>query len=334
MKKFSRTAAMAVLVLGGTLATSVTVDAGGYGGSSGSSYGYSYGNTDLLGGADFSLQNYFNAAGELTPFFDQIDGTVGGGVEIKKDYIYDINLSNRAITMKWNKAPEFDQFEPYVGALSGISQEEAAAAPIADEYHFTFDTDISDFRFSAKTNRSLQPETRIEGTNTLIIAIPGGTDIGDGFNAKITVQPPVRNIRNLDFSLQNYFNAAGDLTPFFDQIDGTVGRGTEIKNEYIYDINLSNRSIKMEWNKDPQFDMFEPYVGALSGITQEQAAASPIADEYHFTFSEKVSHLNVVASWRSDIVPETRFEDDYTLVIAIPGGTDIGDGIGLRVWLI
>jgi len=97
-----------------------------------------------------------------------------------------------------------------------------------------------------------------------------------------------------EFSLQNYFNSAGELIPFFDQIDGDIGAG---------------------------------------GFSQEEAAAAGIADEYHFTFEEKVSHLTPIVDPWQGIEPEVRFEDDYTVVIAIPGGTTIGDGIGLRVWL-
>ena len=286
-----------------------------------------------LTGAQFSLQNYFNSAGELTPFFDQIDGHVGRGFEIKGDYIYDINFKDSSIVMRWNTAPDWDAFEPYVGAISGSTQEEAAAAPIADEYHITFDTDISGLRFDVTSKSTLQPNTRVEGDHTLVISIPGGTDIGDGFDARIKVRYPVNNVGGLDYSLQNYFNTGDGLIPFFDQLDGTVGRGVEIDDGYIYDINLSRYRIDMTWNTDPEWDAFEPYVGAISGSTQEEAAAAPIADEYHFTFEEKVSHLTPIVDPWQGIEPEVRFEDDYTVVIAIPGGTAIGDGIGLRVWL-
>lgn len=320
MIRFTRVSVIAALAIAGSITAGSTVEAAG--------------EPALLGGAEFSLQNYFNSGGELTPFFEQIDGSVGGGVEIEDDYIYDIDFRNSSIVMRWNTAPQWDAFEPYVGAIGGAPQDVAASLPIADEYHITFNTDISGLRFSAESNKSLQPEVRVEGADTLVISIPGGTDIGDGFDAKIKVRPPVQNIRGLDFSLQNYFNFGGDLSPFFDQIDGTVGSGVEIDSGYIYDINLVNRQIAMTWNTGPDWDMFEPYVGALAGLSQDAAAMLPIADEYHFTFSEKVSHFDVVTSPASDIDPDTRFEDDYTLVIAIPGGTTIGDGVDLRVSLM
>ncbi len=321
MKKFSQALLVLSLVLASTAAFT-TSPAGAAGEKTG-----------RLGGAGFSLQNYFNAGGELTPFFDQIDGTVESGIEIGEDYIYDIDFRNTNIVMRWNKDEAFDIYEPYVGAAGGLSKEEAAAAPIADEYHITFDRDISDLRFSVKPNAKLQPNLRIEGTNTLVVSIPGGTEIGDGINTKIKVRPPVRKINKLGFSLQNYFNAAGDLTPFFDPIEGSVRRGAEVNEGYIYNIDLAGRRIAMTWNTDPSFDLYEPHVGAAGGLSKEEAAAAPIADEYHFTFSEKVSHLTVTAETSEAIVPELRFEDDYTLVIAIPGGTAIGDGLGLEVAL-
>ncbi|MEM9522353.1 MAG: hypothetical protein AAGA37_23815 [Actinomycetota bacterium] len=145
-----------------------------------------------LDGASFSLQNYFSAPDDngdiaLTPFFDQIDATVGDGVEVT-NYIYEFDFSSDSISMVWSTDASFDQFEPFVGAASGITQEEASAAPLADEYHFVFDFDISDLTFSADTDAALVVETRVEGADTLVIAVPGGTSIGDGFDAEITVE--------------------------------------------------------------------------------------------------------------------------------------------------
>ncbi len=288
---------------------------------------------ETIDGLDFSLQNYFNAAGDLTPFFDQQDGTVKDGAEITDDYIYDINLSGRSITMEWNTDAEFDIYEPYVGAAGGLTQEQAAAAGITDEYHFTFDLPVSHLVPVVSATREIQPEVRFEDAFTLVIAIPGGTAIGDGNGLQVQLNEPVASIANLDFSLQNYFNAGGQLTPFFEQQQGAVGGGVEINDGYIYDINLSERAITMEWNTDPEFDIYEPYVGALGGLSPEQAAAAGVADEYHFTFDTPISHLIPAVSTRKEIQPEVRFLDPFTLVIAIPGGTPIGDGRGLQVFL-
>ena len=100
----------------------------------------------------------------------------------------------------------------------------------------------------------------------------------------------------------------------------------EISDRYIYDINLSERAITMLWNTDAEYDLYEPYVGAAGGLTQEQAAAAGVADEYHFTFDTPVSHLVPTVSAREAIQPNVRFEDTHTLVISLPGGTSIGDG--------
>lgn len=149
-----------------------------------------------LDGESFSLQNYFNAPDDtgtptLSPFFDQIDGTVTDGIEIPGQgadgYIYEFDFADDSIKMSWNTDAAWDQFEPFVGAAGGSTQEEVTGAPLADEYHFTFDSDISDISFTADSDASLVPEVRIEGSNTLVIAIPGGTDIGDGFDAEIAI---------------------------------------------------------------------------------------------------------------------------------------------------
>ncbi|NNE96557.1 MAG: hypothetical protein HKN24_11065 [Acidimicrobiales bacterium] len=90
----------------------------------------------------------------------------------------------------------------------------------------------------------------------------------------------------------------------------------------------------MRWSTDPAWDRFEPYVGAVGGSTQEQASAAPIADQYHITFSEPVSHLTPVVSRRASLQPDVFFLDDHTLVVSIPGGTTIGDGVDTRIRLL
>ena len=296
-------------------------------------------------GQTFELQNYFDPdvdsddPSELVPFFDSIKGRVNGKVEVdpaKQDYIYEFDIEKNSIAMSWNVGPQWDQFEPYVGAISGASQEEAAASPIADQYWFEFSKPISGFNVMADPSMPLVPDVFFADDHTLVISVPGGTSIGDGFDARITLSPPVRSIKGLDFELQNYFDAdTGDddpatLIPFFDQISGTVGHGVEV-TDYIYDINLRNRAITLRWNRAPEWDQFEPYVGAISGASQEEAAASPIADQYWITFTEKVSHLELSAASNKKLVPDVYFADDYTVVVSIPGGTNIGDGFNARI---
>lgn len=152
--------------------------------------------SSVLDGASFSLQNFFNAPDDsgtptLTPFFDQIDATVGEGVEVDiaaTNYIYEFAFTGSTIEMGWNPDTSYDQFEPYVGAVGGFTQEQASAAPIADEYHFVFDRDISDVTFTADPSASLVPEVRVEDGNTLVIAVPGGASVGDGISAVISFE--------------------------------------------------------------------------------------------------------------------------------------------------
>ncbi len=145
-------------------------------------------NQPQLHGTTYHLQNNLNAFGELTPFFDAYDGRVGPKVEIPAGYIYDIDITQRSITMDWNTDPEWDIFEPYVGGLAGFTQEEASALPLADEYWITFGKPISDLTFSADESMPLVPNVRTEGDYTLVISVPGGTDIGDGINAVINIE--------------------------------------------------------------------------------------------------------------------------------------------------
>lgn len=150
----------------------------------------------------------------------------------------------------------------------------------------------------------------------------------------------VRSLRGLDFTLQNNFDSdvndpdPATLSPFFEPQSGTVGRGIEIDDGYIYNIDLKPRSITMRWNTDPAWDRFEPFVGAIVGLGQEEAAAQPFADQYHITFSEPVSHLRVKVAKRAELQPDVFFLDDHTLVVSIAGGTTIGDGVDTRIWLL
>ncbi len=144
-------------------------------------------NKAQLHGAKYHLQNNFNFGGELTPFFDAYKGRVGPKVEIGSGYIYDIDISRRSITMSWNTDAEWDLYEPYVGGIAGLSQDEASALPLADEYWITFSKPVSDLTFTADSSMSLVPNVRVVGDYTLVISIPGGTTIGDGFDAVINV---------------------------------------------------------------------------------------------------------------------------------------------------
>ena len=145
-------------------------------------------NQPQLFGTTFELQNNLNFAGELTPFFDAYSGRVGPKVEVPGGYIYDIDIDRRSISMSWNTDPEWDIFEPYVGGLAGFTQAQAAGLPLADEYWITFSKPISDLTFVADPTMTLVPEVRVEGDHTLVISVPGGTTIGDGFDAVIRIE--------------------------------------------------------------------------------------------------------------------------------------------------
>lgn len=153
----------------------------------------------IAAGQTFTLQNYFAtpdpASGEtiFIPFFDPIVATVGLGQEIGP-YLYTFDITGTAIEMAWDTTPDNelppgaepnDFYPPFVGSISGITQEQAAAAGIADEYWFDFDQDITGVTFTVDTTKTLVPEVRIEDGDTLVISVPGGTDIGNGFDARI-----------------------------------------------------------------------------------------------------------------------------------------------------
>ncbi len=59
-----------------------------------------------------------------------------------------------------------------------------------------------------------------------------------------------------------------------------------------------------------------------------------MSKQYHhmsgswITFEKPISDLTFTADDSMPLVPNLRTGGDYTLVISIPGGTDIGDGIG------
>lgn len=154
-----------------------------------------------LGGKSFTLQNYLAnpdpATGETAfiPFFDPIEAEVGPGLEVGP-FLYDIDFSATDITMVWNTTPDSelpegaepnDIYPPYVGALAGLSQEAAAASGIADEYWFDFNRDLTGLTFTVDSSQTLVPNVRIENGDTLVISVPGGTSIGDGFNARVVV---------------------------------------------------------------------------------------------------------------------------------------------------
>lgn len=151
----------------------------------------SSGKADLYG-MNYTMQNYFSIGGELIPFFDEQSGQINRGVEVRQSdhYIYSFNFTRSTIVMRWNLSPEFDFFEPYVGKAGDFSPEEAAAAGFADQYHITFDQPISHFDIAASAGAALTPDVHVIDDYTVVISLPGGTPIGDGFNAVITFMQP------------------------------------------------------------------------------------------------------------------------------------------------
>jgi hypothetical protein len=123
----------------------------------------------------------------LTPFFDPVAGRVLPGPETDGSYIYDIDITRNTIVMRWNTDPAWDAFEPYVGAIGGTRQEVAAGLPIADEYWFTFGRDLTGLTFTVDTGSTLKAIVRVEDEHTVVVSVPGGTTIGDGYDAVIRV---------------------------------------------------------------------------------------------------------------------------------------------------
>jgi hypothetical protein len=136
------------------------------------------------------------------------------------------------------------------------------------------------------------------------------------------------NLYTSNFEMQNFFFTGEALIPFFEPQSGQINQGIEIRqsDNYIYSFNFTRSTIIMRWNQSPEFDFYEPYVAAAAGLTQEEAAASPFEDRYVITFDEPISGYEIAASESMPLVPEVRVLDDYTLEIAIPAGTAIGDG--------
>ena len=137
------------------------------------------------------------------------------------------------------------------------------------------------------------------------------------------------NLIGRRYSVQNNFNFGGDLTPFDTERTGVIrGRKTEIQgSSYFYNINFKANRIVMNWSDSPDYDIYEPYVGKAGGLTQEDAAAAPAADEYWITMSGPITGYDITANPNKDIVPEIRIIDDNTFVVAFPGGTDLADNL-------
>ncbi len=146
---------------------------------------------DSLIGQTYSVQNNFNQAGEVTPFDTERTGVIRGRrTEISGDsYFYNINFKADRIVMNWSDSPDYDIYGTYVGQGAGLTQEEAAAAPIADEYWITMSEPITDYVITANTNKDIVPTIRVIDDNTFVIAVAGGTTIGDNLKAVINFAP-------------------------------------------------------------------------------------------------------------------------------------------------
>ncbi len=163
----------------------------------------------------------------------------------------------------------------------------------------------------------------------LSLALVGLTGV-----ASAQSEAPARaDLYGMDYTMQNYLAIGDELIPFFDEQSGQINRGVEIRQSdgYIYSFNFTRSTIIMRWNLSPDFDFFEPYVGKAGGFSPEEAAAAGLADQYHITFEEPISHFEIAASSDLPLTPDVHIVDDYTLVISIPGGTTIGDGVNAAI---
>ena len=257
-----------------------------------------------LRGFDVAIQNNFNFIGALTPRFGRQTAEIGAGIEVlggSGGYIYEFDFTADSMTMNWNTDPFWDDWEPYVGinvddsALSytleeAINLATASDEPFADEYHIRFNKPIGPFAVTANTNKTLIPNIRRPDDYTLILSFPGGTTVGDGFDAEIFFTVPTATPEA----------PSGVITS---EVLATISdpdpNGCDFWIRHQYRItdgcgNFTDHFAEFTWREDtevPTFDEFpedqvlecNPLVVPLPNVHQIQASDNcddPIVDVY------------------------------------------------------
>ncbi len=131
----------------------------------------------LVGG--FSLANALaEAGGDFAPGIDAQSSVASSGVEFAPFGPFNIDVGGESISMDWNEAPEFDDFERTIEAGE------------VEQYTFAFDDAVlAGVTASADESQSLVPGVSQPDDNTVVVEFGEGLTLGDGQRAVIVLTP-------------------------------------------------------------------------------------------------------------------------------------------------
>lgn len=118
-----------------------------------------------------TFESLDQTGGEEVPFGEPEEAVVGPDIEFTPFILYDIDISDDAITMDYAAGEE----------LAGVVE-----AGTVDRYRFTFSEGVLEDAVADET-AALVPRVEVESPTTLLVEIGEGLEIGDGFSASIRV---------------------------------------------------------------------------------------------------------------------------------------------------
>lgn len=280
-----------------------------------------------LNGVFVTVANTFTVPGadrsEL-PYGNRTAGRIGPGVEVptsQSGFTYTIDVDGQGISMVW------DTDNAAIDDIEGVQEDE-----FVDIYTFTFAEPIlAGLQAAAVASASLVPDVEIISDTELVVTTGPGTEIGDGFDARIVLSRsgavgtpmPVQPGYGLDDVFVTASNLVrvdgGDEFPFGNRTAARVGDDVEInpsQSGFDYLIDVDATSVRFIWDQsNPLLD------------EREGAIPAGVEDIYVLTFAEPVlADLRAEVDQGSSLVPFVEVISDTELVVIMGEGDIVGDG--------
>ena len=236
--------------------------------------------------------------------------------------LYDIDVDGGLISMNYN-------------FLTGSGADPARVIELGTFYRYYFDfeglaTNEIITSATAETTRNLIPNVTVVDSDTVLVEIGPGMELGTNFNALILVgvEELPRSIDGTDVTVsattQSLLGTSGIEIPNGDPSVTTVvdGSGPELTSfSNIYDVNLESNQISMTFNL------------AAGAPDPSRVIEAGTFERYYFEFDlgTNESITSATANTGSTLVPNVSVTGGDTIVVEVGPGMQIGTGQNAQI---
>lgn len=271
-------------------------------------------------------------------FQSSVPGSGTGGVEIPvgepQRVTVEQSLTDPEVTRfldSWNIDIDGDRIAIVFDHDPSVTPDPSGTIAAGTFHRFYFDVSgLADGEFissvSPEPSRNLVPTVRLIDSDTILVEIGPGMDLGPGSNALITVgvgNTP-RSIIGQDFSVSNTIQSALGTSGIEIRtaieagviVSGPIELPELIEFNNTYDIDIENTSITMTFNLSPRVP--DP----------SRVIEAGTFDRYYFfvRLGDNVAFSSAAADPSQNLVPNVSIDSSGLIVVEIGPGMQIGNG--------